>query len=96
MIYPSTFEGFGIPVLEALCSRLPTITSNVSCMPETGGDAALYINPYDESEMSNAMQRVARDENLRATMIDKGIKHAQYFTQQQCASAVMDVYKSLL
>ncbi len=95
MIYPSIFEGFGIPVLEALCSRLPVITSNVSCLPETGGDAALYINPADENEMAEAMKRVANDQALKNSMIEKGILHATNFTQQKCASAVMNVYKAL-
>jgi len=95
MIYPSIFEGFGIPVLEALCSRLPVITSNLSCMPETGGDAALYINPDNENELAAAMLAVASNTALRNSMIEKGMAHAQKFTQQKCAAAVMDVYKSL-
>ena len=95
MIYPSIFEGFGIPVLEALCSRLPVITSNVSCMPETGGDAALYINPADDNEMAGAMRRVVNDHALKNSMIEKGILHAANFTQQKCAEAVMNVYRKL-
>lgn len=95
MIYPSSFEGFGIPVLEALCSRLPVITSNVSCMPETGGDAALYINPNNADELCNAMQVVAADIDLRNKMIAKGIAHALKFTPQNTAAAVMNLYQSL-
>ena len=95
MIYPSTFEGFGIPVLEALCSSLPVITSNVSCMPETGGDAALYVNPNNVEEMVNAMQTVASDTDLRNKMISKGIAHALKFTPQKTAESVMNLYKSL-
>ncbi len=95
MIYPSIFEGFGIPVLEAMCSRLPVITSNVSCLPETGGNAALYVNPADENEMAAAMQSVVNDTVLRTNMIQKGITQALNFTQQKCAEAVMNVYKSL-
>jgi glycosyltransferase involved in cell wall biosynthesis len=95
MIYPSAFEGFGIPVLEALCSGLPVITSNVSCMPETGGDAALYVNPTNADEMANAMHTVAADTDLRNKMIAKGIAHALKFTPQKTAEAVMNLYKSL-
>lgn len=95
MIYPSIFEGFGIPVLEALCSRLPVITSNISCLPETGGDAALYINPVDENEMAEAMKAVANDQALKNSMIEKGILHAANFTQQKCAETVMNVYREL-
>jgi glycosyltransferase involved in cell wall biosynthesis len=95
MIYPSTFEGFGIPVLEALCSRLPVITSNVSCLPETAGDAALYINPDDEKEMAAAMFAIANDALLRKNLIQKGVMQAQKFTVEKCAAAVMNVYTTL-
>jgi glycosyltransferase involved in cell wall biosynthesis len=96
MIYPSIFEGFGIPVLEAIASGLPTITSNVSCLPEAGGDAALYVNPISVGEMKHAMQEIMSNASLRNTLIEKGIPHAQKFTQQACAAAVMNVYNSLL
>jgi glycosyltransferase involved in cell wall biosynthesis len=95
MIYPSTFEGFGIPVLEALWSKIPVITSNVSCMPETGGNAAYYVNPLNENEMAKAMLDVATNQQLRVEMIAKGWNHAQNFTQQKCAEEVMKVYESL-
>ena len=64
-------------------------------MPETGGDAALYINPADENEMAEAMKRVANDDTLKNSMIEKGILHAANFTQQKCAEAVMNVYRKL-
>lgn len=96
MIYPSFFEGFGIPVLEALWSRIPVITSNVSCLPETGGDAAYYVNPESESELAIAMQRVAQDEALRLSMIEKGWAHAHAFTNEKCAASVMMVYNQLI
>jgi len=96
MIYPSFFEGFGIPVLEALCSRLPVITSNVSCMPETGGDAALYVDPNNENDLALSMKAVAENAELTNSMKEKGIIHALNFTPQITAKAVMEVYKSLL
>ena len=58
MIYPSFFEGFGIPVLEALWSRLPVITSNVSCLPEAGGDGAYYVNPNSAEEIAEGMKKI--------------------------------------
>ena len=93
MIYPSIYEGFGIPVLEALCSRLPVITSNLSCLPETGGDAAWYINPYNENEMAEAMNTIATNSLLANEMIAKGLLHAQNFTVEKCAGNVMAVYE---
>ena len=95
MIYPSTFEGFGIPVLEALWSNIPVITSNVSCMPETGGNAAYYVNPMDVNEMATAMYKVATNDILRKEMIAKGWLHAQNFTQKKCAEAVIKVYEEV-
>jgi glycosyltransferase involved in cell wall biosynthesis len=96
LIYPSVFEGFGIPVLEALSSGLPVITSNVSCLPETGGDAALYVNPLSGDEIREAMKRIYFDEDLRMDMIDKGIVQAQKFDLKKCSEAVMAVYNKVL
>jgi len=96
MIYPSTFEGFGIPVLEALCSRLPVITSNVSCMPEAGGDAAAYIQPFDEKDLAGKMKLISEDLDVAASMKEKGWQHAQRFTAERCATAVMNVYQKLM
>ena len=95
MIYPSIFEGFGIPVLEALASGLPTITSNTSCLPEAGGNAALYIDPLSVVEMKNAMTEIISNTALKNDLIEKSFIHAQQFTQQHCAAEVMKVYKSL-
>ncbi len=96
MLYPSVFEGFGIPILEALWSSLPVVTSNLSCMPETGGDAACYVDPLSAEDMAAAIYKVSTDEALRADMIAKGLVHAQNFLPERCAAAVMEVYESLL
>ena len=95
MVYPSIFEGFGIPVLEALWSRIPVITSNISCLPEAGGEGALYIDPFNTAQMAESIMQIATDNNLRNNLIEKGWQHAQNFTPQKCAAAVMDVYKEL-
>ncbi len=95
MIYPSTFEGFGIPVLEALWSRLPVITSNISCLPEAAGAGSLLINPTNVNAMVEAMLQVANDTLKRSEMIDAGWQHANSFTNEKCAAAVLEVYKSL-
>lgn len=95
LIYPSFFEGFGIPVLEALWSRLPVITSNVSCLPEAGGDASYYVNPSNAEEIAEGMKKIYRDIPFTTELKEKGWQHAQKFTQYKCADAVMEVYKSL-
>lgn len=94
LIYPSIFEGFGIPILEALWSRTPVITANVSCFRETAGDAALYIDPYLPATMAEAMETVAIDRTFAAGMQERGLRHAQQFTPDKCAAAVMAVYQS--
>lgn len=95
LLYPSMFEGFGIPILEALWSRTPVITSNGSCFAETGGNAVLYVDPLQPASIADAMEKVAGDEVLRADMRQKGILHAQQFTLDKCAAAVMDVYQNI-
>lgn len=96
MLYPSFFEGFGIPVLEALWSRLPVITSNVSCLPEAGGDAAYYVDPASVEEIGNAFIQMCENTALVEDMRQKGWEHAQLFTQKNCATAVMNVYEKIM
>lgn len=96
VIYPSFFEGFGLPVLEALWSKVPVITSNISCLPETGGDAAYYVNPHSPEEIAEGMIKLATDETLVREMKEKGWLHAQNFTARKCAADVMQVYLRLL
>jgi glycosyltransferase involved in cell wall biosynthesis len=95
LVYPSVFEGFGIPVLEALWSGTPVITSNISCLPETGGDAAYYVDPFSPDEIGAGLLRLATDKQLVNEMIEKGYVHAQNFTPEKCAAAVMQVYLRL-
>jgi glycosyltransferase involved in cell wall biosynthesis len=96
MTYPSFFEGFGIPVVEALWSRLPVITSNISCLPEAGGNGAYYVNPASAEEIAEGMKKIYSDKQFAEALIENGWQHAQNFTQQKCAASVMDVYKNIL
>ena len=96
MIYPSFFEGFGIPVLEALWSRLPVITSNTSSLPEVGGNAAYYVDPQRAEEIAEGMKKIYTDKQFTNELKERGWRQAQNFTQQKCAEAVMNVYKSLM
>jgi len=95
MIYPSIFEGFGIPVLEALASELPVITSNLSCLPEAGGPGSLLIDPYSSEAIVEAMLRIVNEPDLIQTMKATGKKHADLFTPDITARRVMDLYETL-
>jgi len=92
LIYPSIFEGFGIPILEALWSRIPVITSSGSCFKETGGDAAIYIDPLQPQMLAEAMKLITENPAYAQELTVKGWAHAQLFTQEKCAAGVIKVY----
>jgi glycosyltransferase involved in cell wall biosynthesis len=96
LIYPSIFEGFGAPLLEALWSSLPVISSNASCLPEVGGDAALYFEPYDTKTLSMHMMNVSNDKSLSHSMVSKGKIQAEKFSKENYANSMMAVYKKVL
>lgn len=93
--YPSEAEGFGIPILEALYSRVPVVTSTGSCFREAGGDAALYAPPGDVPALTQALERVVTDEPLRRDMVEKGAAHAGNFHIEKTSARLMDIYKEL-
>jgi glycosyltransferase involved in cell wall biosynthesis len=95
-IYPSRFEGFGIPILEALFSRTPVITSSGSCFDEVGGKSSMYVDPDDTDEMIHAILLVLEDEKLRTEMQERGYDHAQNFKEEIIADNLMEVYKKVL
>ena len=96
LIYPSFFEGFGIPILEALSAGVPVITSSTSCLPEAGGDAALYADPSQPEEIAECMLRILNDEGHVSEMIRKGYLHAAKFSNENCAAKVMESYRKLI
>lgn len=93
-VYISEFEGFGIPVLEALRSGVPCITSNVSSLPEVGGDAVLYVDPHSDNELATQIELLLGNEKLRSELIEKGYKQTSRFTPQAIANELMQVYQS--
>ena len=95
LIYPSFFEGFGIPVLEGLYSRVPVITSNTSCLPEAGGDAAFYVDPSNPEDIAHQMRRILNDAALVQEYIIKGVAYAHQFSNEIAAASVHQVYSSL-
>ncbi|MGB5107021.1 MAG: glycosyltransferase family 1 protein [Candidatus Zixiibacteriota bacterium] len=95
-VYPSHFEGFGIPIIEALWSKTPVITSKGGCFPEAAGPAGVYISPHDHYEIADALKRVIGDSNLRAKMIAGGFSHVQKFREDSVSAQMLDLYQSLV
>lgn len=96
LVYPSFYEGFGIPVLEALACGVPVVCSNASSLPEAGGDAAYYIDPYSQNSIKKALIEVVSNESLRKTMIAKGLKQAKKFSWEKSARKLNQLYQQLL
>jgi len=94
-VFPSIYEGFGMPVLEAMACGSPVITSNTTSLPEVAGDAAILVNPLDAHELGEAMVRVLSDEKLREALKAKGFERVKQFTWERTARRTLEVYREL-
>jgi glycosyltransferase involved in cell wall biosynthesis len=95
-LFPSLYEGFGLPPLEAMACGTPVITSNVSSLPEVVGDAAILVNPNDKNKLSSAIVKLLVDNSLRKTFSMRGIERASMFSWEKAAEAVLELYDSLV
>ncbi len=95
-VFPSFYEGFGLPVLEAMQCGTPVICSNTSSLPEVGGDAVVYIDPHKEEELYNSILMLANDKNLRDELKEKGLKRAALFSWEKTVKTMSDVFVKVL
>jgi glycosyltransferase involved in cell wall biosynthesis len=92
LVFPSLYEGFGLPVLEAMQLGCPVITSNTSSLPEVGGDAAVYVDPQDVAGLAKAMMRVLLEPDWRATLVEKGFARSAQFSWSKTADRTLKGY----
>jgi glycosyltransferase involved in cell wall biosynthesis len=90
-VVPSLYEGFSLPMVEAMACGVPTIVSNTSCLPEISGNALVYFDPLSVEDMATSMETVLRDSELRRRLSEKGINRAREFTWESCARQTLDV-----
>jgi glycosyltransferase involved in cell wall biosynthesis len=93
LAYPSLFEGFGFPLVEAMSCGCPIVCSDVTSLPELAGDAAVLVNPYDVEGLADAMWRVLKDHDLRADLVARGLARAGHFSWEQAARQTLQVYR---
>lgn len=96
LVFPSLWEGFGLPILEAMACGTPVITSNIASMPEVAGDAAILVDPYNVAAISDAMKAVAEHSQLHAQLRQAGLARAQQFSWEKTGQATAEVLKKYL
>lgn len=94
--YPSLYEGFGFPILEGMACHTPVVTANVASLPEVAGDAALMVDPLDVDALTDALERVLTDRNLRQTLITRGQARVKHFTWGRAATQLRQLYDHVL
>lgn len=94
-IFPSLNEGFGLPVIESMACGTPVVTSNITSLPEVSGKAAILVNPFNEKEIAEAMEKVAKDKDLREEMISEGLVNASKFTWEEMGAKLIKLYFDL-
>jgi len=95
-VYPSLYEGFGIPILEAFSQNCPVVLSNASCFPEVAGDAGVYFDPYSVDDMAGAIESVLSDETLRKSLVEKGRERIRLFPWTKTAELTELTYRKVL
>jgi len=95
-VFPSLYEGFGLPPLEAMACGCPVVVSNVASLPEVCGDAAYYVNPYDINDIARGIQTVVNDEKLQKELIEKGLNRVKLFSWEKSARKILKIFEEVL
>lgn len=95
LLFPSTYEGFGVPIIEAQASGIPVITSNIAPMNKVAGKGALLVNPYEIKEIENAIKEITKNEELRKTLIHNGLKNVEQYKSYSIAKKYDELYKKI-
>jgi len=95
-VYPTLYEGFGLPGLEAMSCGLPVIASEASCLPEVLGEGVLYFDPYDPNEIAGAMRQILEDKKLRHKLINAGYRQCQKYSWAKMGQEIVELYRKIL
>ena len=95
-VYPSRFEGFGIPIIEALYSGIPVVAATGSCLEEAGGPDSIYVNPDDITGLADAFKQIYSNSDKRKNMVEKGREFAKRFSEKQQSEEIINIYKKLI
>ena len=94
-VYVSVFEGFGIPLLDAMQAEVPILTSNVTSLPEVAGNAALLVDPFSVNSISEGLTRLHKEEKLRKKLVSEGKDQVRQYTWERSAAVIWDVLEAL-
>jgi glycosyltransferase involved in cell wall biosynthesis len=94
-VFPSLYEGFGLPVLEAMACETPVVCSNVSSLPEVAGDAALLVDPLNTDSLAGAIGRIVTDEGLRRILVERGLRQIRIFSWRRCAQEILQILEDV-
>ena len=93
-VFPSLYEGFGLPLLEAMACGVPVLTANTSCLPEIGGKAAIYFSAKDKNELAEKILNILNNDSIRRKMIERGLQRSKLFTWRSMAEKTLKVYEA--
>jgi len=95
-VFPSLYEGFGMPILEAMVYDCPVVLSNTSCFPEIAQNAGLYFDPFDIEDIANKIENILLNNEVKQRIIDYGKERLTHFSWEKCAKEHLNVYKSVI